>query len=88
MKDPNAQFNFPVWSKDGATIYFINDAPKVRALFEVGIRGRLPEKLGSLREIGQSGLAVDWMALAPDGSPAIALTASSREILAYTWDAP
>jgi eukaryotic-like serine/threonine-protein kinase len=87
-KDPDAQFNFPIWSKDGMTVYFMNEAPKVHVLFKVGISGRPPEKLGDLSEIKQTSLSVDWMALAPDGSPALAVNTSSREIVAYTWDAP
>ncbi len=88
VKDPSAQFSLPVWSKDGTTIYFINDAPKAQALLEVGIGGTPPKKLGSFDEIARSGLDINGMALAPDGSPALAVTTSSREILAYTWDAP
>jgi eukaryotic-like serine/threonine-protein kinase len=88
VKDPSAQFDMPVWSKDGMTIFFINDDPKTQALFEVGIGGRPPQKLASFSEISQSGLAIDGMAIAPDGSPALAVSTNSREILAYTLDAP
>jgi Tol biopolymer transport system component len=87
-KDPAAQFDLPVWSKDGKTIYFINSAPKVRAIFGVGIVSRRSEKVASLSDLWKPLEDVTWMALAPDGSPALSANGSSNEIFAYTWEAP
>lgn len=88
LEDRSAEFNYPVWSKDGKTIYFLNLGSKERAIFKVGINGMPPEKVASLSELWKPLDSVGWMALSPDGSPALCAVGSSEEIFAYTWEAP
>jgi len=87
-KDPTAQYDLPVWSKDEKAIYFVDLAPKVRAIFEVPIASRRPKKVASLSDLWKPLEDVTWMALAPDGSPALSANGSGNEIFAYTWEAP
>ncbi len=88
-KQPTGVFQWPVWSKDGKTVYFVDLARTVRAIFKVGINSRRPEKVVSLSELWKPlDSEVDWMALAPDGSPALSASGTSQDIFAYSWEAP
>ncbi|HXH48017.1 MAG TPA: protein kinase [Terriglobia bacterium] len=87
--DPAGDFSYPTWSKDGRSIYFVNLAPKARVVLKVGLNGRAPERVASLDELWKPLVPeIDGMALAPDGSLALAVSGNSQEIYSYKWDAP
>jgi serine/threonine protein kinase/Tol biopolymer transport system component len=87
--DPGGDFSYPIWSKDGKSIYLVNLAPKARVVLKVRLNGRVPERVASLAELWKPLVPeIDGMALAPDGSLALAASGGSQEIYSYKWDAP
>jgi Tol biopolymer transport system component len=88
MELTRAHFEYPIWSRDSAYIYF-NTSDEDAAFFRVRIRDRKVERIVSLKNLPRNaGTFGAWAGLAPDGSPLFERDSNFDEIYALDWDAP
>ncbi|MEW5976673.1 MAG: protein kinase [Acidobacteriota bacterium] len=84
---------YPVWSRDGQALYFIDwtQNDEKRGYYRIEIRTRRLERIIDLTQPVESGTDGGWVGLAPDDSPIVLFTSRAegpREVYAFDWVAP
>lgn len=77
--------NFPSWSKDGQSIYFLG-SPNNHTIFRTSIKGGHAERVVDLTNVRETGYVQCWLGLDPNDAPLLLRDIGVDEIYALTLE--
>jgi Tol biopolymer transport system component len=82
----NREINYPCWSKDSQSLYFLTDNKDDQGIYRIGLHGTGADRIADLKDWHNAGHYGFWFGLDPNDAPLLLRDVGSEDIYALNLD--